>query len=100
MMGFLEKLRAERKGQQETGLVWAGDPALDEYYQRRYPRVRTISRAAATRTSAHAEGREAGKSLRRSHKGASTAPRGRAAAEGCWAPAARSRSGSKLSSAP
>ena len=63
MMGFLEKLRAERKGQQETGLVWAGDPALDEYYQRRYPRVRTISRAAATRTSAHAEGREAGKSL-------------------------------------
>ena len=63
MMGFLEKLRAERRGQQETGLVWAGDPALDDYYQRRYPRVRTISRSGATRTAAHAEGRAAGKSL-------------------------------------
>lgn len=63
MMGFLEKLRAERKGQQETGLVWAGDPALEAYYQRRYPRVRTISRSAAARTEAHADGREAGKTL-------------------------------------
>jgi Protein of unknown function (DUF2786)/SprT-like family len=63
MMGFLGKLRAERKGQQETGLVWAGDPALDEHYQRRYPRVRTISSATTARTSAHADGHAAGKSL-------------------------------------
>ncbi|MDB4931081.1 MAG: hypothetical protein JWM10_3565 [Myxococcaceae bacterium] len=63
MMGFLEKLRAERKGQKETGLVWAGDPALDDYYHRRYPRIRSISRSAVTRTAAHAEGHQAGKSL-------------------------------------
>ncbi len=63
MMGFLEKLRAERKGQQETGLVWAGDPALEAHYHRRYPRIRAISRSGAARTEAHAEGREAGKTL-------------------------------------
>ena len=70
MMGFLEKLREERKGQQERGLVWAGDPALDAYFQKRFPRTRSLQRSGAARSAAHVQGHAEGKRLVL-HKGVS-----------------------------
>ena len=40
MRGFAEKLRAERKVEEATGLVWVSDPNNDRYFRRRHPRVR------------------------------------------------------------
>lgn len=63
MLGFRDKLRAQKKEDAQAGLVWVGDAELDAYYRRRHPRVRTVSRAGGERGEAHAHGREAGRNL-------------------------------------
>ncbi len=63
MVGFYDKLTAERAANQERGLVWVGDPALEGYYRARHPRVRTIHRAVSAGSDAHAHGREAGRNI-------------------------------------
>ncbi len=61
--GFDEKLRLESRREQEDGLVWVGDPALDAYFRQRNPHV--VRRASRGRhdAEAHARGHEAGKKL-------------------------------------
>jgi hypothetical protein len=74
MLGFQDKLRSERKKNQVAGLVWAGDAGLNDWFDRRYPRVRRLSRSGPRRTEAYAHGREAGKRIvlhRGVHEGAS-----------------------------
>lgn len=57
--GFRDKLRAERTQLRGTGLVWVGDPQLDDFYRARNPRI--VSRRRSLRLSgAHEAGREAG----------------------------------------
>ncbi|HMJ11960.1 MAG TPA: DUF2786 domain-containing protein [Polyangiaceae bacterium] len=63
MLGFQDKLREERKKSQHEGLVWLGDAELRSWFERRYPRVRRVSRAGARRSQAYAHGREAGKRI-------------------------------------
>jgi hypothetical protein len=60
--GFREKLLAERKQLEGTGLVWVGDGALDDFFRARYPRIRTVKRSVRL-TRAHAAGREAGRNV-------------------------------------
>ncbi len=63
MVGFLEKLNAQRTENREQGLVWVGDADLDGFYRKRHPRIMHVRHAGSRRTAAHAEGREAGRRL-------------------------------------
>jgi hypothetical protein len=63
MVGFLEKLDAQRTESTEQGLVWVGDAELDGFFKRRHPRVVHIRHAGNRRTAAHAEGRAAGRRI-------------------------------------
>ncbi|WP_441288742.1 SprT-like domain-containing protein [Sorangium sp. KYC3313] len=63
MLGFLEKLNAERKVSAEQGLVWVRDADLDGYYRTRHPHVQHLRHTGNQRTAAHAHGREAGRKI-------------------------------------
>jgi predicted SprT family Zn-dependent metalloprotease len=60
--GFHEKLDAERTELRGTGLVWVRDAKLDEAYHARHPRITTARRRVRV-SSAHAAGREAGRTV-------------------------------------
>ena len=60
--GFHEKLAAERTELRGTGLVWVCDAKLDEAYHARHPRITTARRRVRV-SSAHAAGREAGRTV-------------------------------------
>ena len=64
MWGFRDKMDADAKSmEQEEGLVWVGDPGLEDFAQRRYPHRRS-GRSISVRTDgAHAAGRAAGRQL-------------------------------------
>ena len=60
--GFREKLLLERVQLRGVGLVWAGDKRLEDFYHRRNPRI--VRRRRQIRiSSAHAAGREAGRTV-------------------------------------
>lgn len=63
MSGFHRKLLKERGPARQAGLVWLGDPQLQEYFRQRYPRTRTIHYGSSSGTSAHAAGERAGERL-------------------------------------
>lgn len=63
MLGFHEKLRREKKKNEEAGLVWIGDPELGRYYRKRHPSIRHTRHEGSARNEAHAQGREAGRNL-------------------------------------
>jgi hypothetical protein len=60
--GFREKLLSERLDLKQTGLVWVGDRSLDGFYHARHPRI-TTQRHSVRINSAHAAGREAGRTV-------------------------------------
>lgn len=60
--GFREKLLAERVDLKQTGLVWVGDGDLDHFYHARHPRI-SHRRHTVRVNSAHAAGREAGRTV-------------------------------------
>jgi hypothetical protein len=63
MIGFDEKLAASAAETQREGLVWRGDPALEEYLRRRYPRRRGGGSLGFHRTAAYEHGRQAGQGI-------------------------------------
>jgi hypothetical protein len=67
LLGFRDKLRAERRGSAERGLVWAGDPQLKAWLHSRYPRISSMASSGVGATDAHAAGRAAGHALRIHH---------------------------------
>lgn len=77
LLGFRDKLRAERKISQESGLVWVGDRGLDEFVAAEHPRLHTMARGTVGHSSALSAGRAAGQELRL-HRGVnSTANHGK-----------------------
>jgi hypothetical protein len=60
--GFREKLLSERKDLKQTGLIWVGDGDLDGFYHARHPHI-TTRRHRVRINSAHAAGREAGRTV-------------------------------------
>lgn len=60
--GFRDKLVSERKGLNQTGLVWVGDSDLDGFYHARHPRITTRHHRVQV-NGAHAAGREAGRTV-------------------------------------
>ncbi|MBI5609328.1 MAG: DUF2786 domain-containing protein, partial [Deltaproteobacteria bacterium] len=63
LMGFRDKLRAERTVSRARGLVWLGDPGLTAYTRERYPRLVSTGSAGVAHSSALAAGRAAGSQL-------------------------------------
>jgi hypothetical protein len=43
LMGFKEKLQLDRATSKERGLIWLGDPELNNYYHHLHPRIKTVS---------------------------------------------------------
>jgi hypothetical protein len=64
LMGFREHLDGQQKVQQEQGLVWLGDPAVDELIDRRHGRLRKGRRSYYRLGKAHNDGRAAGRNVR------------------------------------
>ncbi len=63
LMGFSEKLRAERHINAGKGLIWLGDPELKRYHSERHPRTSNMAGSVLRRGSLHEAGRQAGKNL-------------------------------------
>jgi hypothetical protein len=63
MVGFRDKLEAERQKNREQGLVWRGDGALHAFFRQRHPHIRMTRHATHAGTEAYARGREAGQKL-------------------------------------
>lgn len=77
LLGFREKLEAQRKQSRAEGLVWVGDGDLERYWRRRHPHVRWTRHAGPARSHAHEDGRAAGRQIVL-HKGVqSSTARGR-----------------------
>lgn len=65
LMGFRDHLReVQVSAREEEGLVWLGDPALEEFVSYRYPRLRTMRRSSYRHGDAHDAGRADGRELR------------------------------------
>jgi len=63
MLGFREKLQSQRRVEEETGLVWVGDAALDDFVGRRHPNLRSTRAVRYRMTPAYQHGHEQGKKL-------------------------------------
>jgi hypothetical protein len=63
MMGFDDKLGQAAAENRVEGLIWRGDPELDGYLRRRYPRRAGGGRIGYRRTAAYEHGRRAGQSI-------------------------------------
>jgi hypothetical protein len=63
MMGFDEKLKQANKENQREGLIWVGDPNLEAYSKKRYPRRRGGSGIGVPLTQAFEHGRQAGRTI-------------------------------------
>jgi hypothetical protein len=63
MVGFGEKLDAQRTHHAREGLVWVGDGDLARYWRKRHPHIRWTRQEGSRRTEAHAHGREAGRQI-------------------------------------
>jgi hypothetical protein len=64
LMGFCEHLEAQKQSYQEQGLIWTGDPALQEFLATRYPRRRSMSSSIYQAGDAHSAGRNDGREIR------------------------------------
>ncbi|MEZ4392035.1 MAG: DUF2786 domain-containing protein [Polyangiales bacterium] len=63
MRGFWEKLGVERKSNEASGLIWVGDPALSEFFRKRFPRIRSVTRGGGAKGEAYDHGRSQGREL-------------------------------------
>jgi hypothetical protein len=63
MLGFRDKLEAQRAQHEEQGLVWVGDSDLHGYYRKRHPHIRYTRHSGQRRSGAHADGRAAGRNI-------------------------------------
>ncbi len=63
MIGFKDKLDAQRARHQQQGLVWVGDGDLGRYFKKRHPHIRWTHYRGSQANEAHAHGRAAGREL-------------------------------------
>jgi hypothetical protein len=61
--GFSNKLRKERKIDEQEGLVWVPDAGLDQFTERRHPRLVSGRSTTISNADAYARGREAGATI-------------------------------------
>ena len=63
MIGFDEKLKEGSAESRREGLIWVGDPALENYLARRYPRRSGGSSIGISPTESYEQGRQAGRNI-------------------------------------
>ncbi len=63
MVGFLEKLDAEAAASATAGLVWTGDPLLQDWLARRHPDQRTVRPAEMVADASWDSGRRVGREI-------------------------------------
>jgi hypothetical protein len=64
LRGFQRKLAEEKKGfEEERGLVWKGDPGLDEHVRHLHPRLRRISCGGVSRGDSFRAGEQDGRKM-------------------------------------
>ena len=63
VMGFGEQLAGQAEALEETGLVWSGDPQLQAFLGRRYPRLRAGRGVRVRGDEAWQSGRRVGREL-------------------------------------
>lgn len=63
MMGFSESLETQAQEHQEAGLIWVGDPRVDDWLRQRHPRIRRGSGGRVRTTAAWSAGRQAGRKI-------------------------------------
>jgi predicted SprT family Zn-dependent metalloprotease len=64
LMGFRERLENQQIEHTEQGLVWLGDPAINEFVRSRYPRTQSMRGGRYRVGDAHDAGRREGSRLR------------------------------------
>ncbi len=64
MLGFQESLREQERVNQQTGLVWVGDPGLEAWVGRRYPRLSRGRTITYYHTDALHQGKAEGRRLK------------------------------------
>lgn len=63
MLGFRDKLDAQQRHHEETGLVWVGDAGLEDFVTRRHPRLRSTRAVRFQMTPAYRHGRDEGRKI-------------------------------------
>jgi hypothetical protein len=63
MSGFAEKLKSSAKESQREGLIWIGDPQLEQFLHQRYPRRVGGGSVGMRLTQAYEHGRAAGRQI-------------------------------------
>jgi Protein of unknown function (DUF2786) len=63
MSGFDDRLKSGNKENQREGLIWIGDPGLDDYLGQRYPRRAGGAGIGVRQTAAYEHGRAAGRNI-------------------------------------
>lgn len=63
VQGLRDTLAKEKRVEQQRGIVWVGDPKLNEYFNARHPKVRHTRWAGPSLNEGYASGKEAGASI-------------------------------------
>ncbi len=63
MSGFDEKLKAGTQEDRREGLIWVGDPGLEDFLHQRYPRRTGGGGIGVRLTAAYEQGREVGRNI-------------------------------------
>ncbi len=64
LMGFRDHLDEQKTRHDEQGLIWLGDPALNDFLHARYPRTRKMRASSCLNSQDHHAGRAIGRKLR------------------------------------
>lgn len=75
MSGFHERLSGERQRSEAQGLIWVGDPELNQYFRRRHPHLRWSRHSVSTGGEAYVRGQTAGRDIVL-HRGVKSGPTG------------------------
>ncbi len=63
MLGFLDKLRGEKKAAAGEGLVWLGEERLQSFLRKRHPRIEHVRYGGSGTSHARHQGRAAGRGI-------------------------------------
>ena len=63
IIGFANRLRDQKRTQQQQGLVWVADAELSKFLRQRHPNIRRVYSQGQPRSETRAAGKEAGERL-------------------------------------
>lgn len=63
LSGFRDKLESDARQHEREGLVWAGDPALVDFFRRRHPHIRRVGSSGRIDPATYDAGHQAGQRI-------------------------------------